>query len=233
MPLDLGIPGAALQSVSPYITAGFFLVCTVATVIVLHLLGARIFMSIKDRGGAGPWIFGWTCLALGAATAVAGVLSSSDWSAMLLGLLSGFLLWTALGEVGQEMGRVSVLDRSAVPSFLASAAIWLLMFLFRGIPHAVLTALGYPVCVWGLNLARVRVISKWGPSSLPATLLALVTAAVAGGGVAAGVLLANPVSGILGGVVFAMSTWSVLEIIWERGTALRPWRQRRNRRGDQ
>jgi hypothetical protein len=58
--------------------------------------------------------------------------------------------------------------------------------------------------------------------------LALATASIAGGGFVLGILLAEPVSGIIGGVVFAMSTWSVLEMIWERGTARRPWRRQEN-----
>jgi len=39
------------------------------------------------------------------------------------------------------------------------------------------------------------------------------------------VILRSPVSGIIGGIAFAMSTWSVLEMLWERGTAKRPWRR--------
>jgi hypothetical protein len=83
---------------------------------------------------------------------------------------------------------------------------------------------GYPVCIWGLHLARVRVIAKWGPESMAATVLALANAAIAGGGIALGMSGGTPLTGIIGGVVCAMATWSTLEIFWERGTASRPWR---------
>lgn len=211
--------------VAPYITAGFFAVCTVIATIVFHLAGARVFIAAKEKGGTGPKLFGILSLILGVAGTALGITLESRSASILVGLASGFFIWTALGEVGQEMGWVSLLARSAVPMFLACTALWLACFLVDWLPPTVLAAMGYPVLIWGINLTRVRVISKWGPASLPATILALVTASIAGGGIVLGILQAGPVSGIIGGVVFAMATWSVLEMIWERGTARRPWRR--------
>lgn len=214
------------QSFGPYLTAGFFAVCTVAATILFHLIASRVFVSARQKGPSGPLAFGILSLVLGLAGIAFGLTVETRSLALLVGLASGFLLWLCFGEVGQEMGWVSMLSRSAVPMFLLSTAAWLGCILFDVLPQAVLAAIGYPVCVWGINLTRVRIISKWGPSSLAATVLALATAAAAGGSLVLGVILRSPVSGIIGGIAFAMSTWSVLEMLWERGTANRPWRRR-------
>ena len=213
------------QTYGSYLTAGFFAVCTVAATILFHLLASHIFLSAKQKGPAGPLAFGILSLVLGLAGIAFGLTIETRSLAMLVELASGFLLWLCFGEVGQEMGWVSMMSRSAVPMFLLFTAAWLGCILLDALPHAVLAAIGYPVCIWGINLTRVRIISKWGPSSLAATVLALATAAVAGGSLVLGVILRSPVSGIIGGIAFAMSTWSVLEMLWERGTAKRPWRR--------
>ncbi len=224
--LETGTAGfAILRSLAPYLVAGFFSAATVLGLILLHLFGTRIFMHYKDKGRTGPIVFGIGALFLGLFGIVASILVNHLSASILIGLVSGFFIWTAIGEVGQEMGWVSVMDRSAVPLFLAAFAIWLSGFLVDLLPPAVMAALGYPACVWGMNLTRVRVLSKWGPASLHSTILGLTTAAVAGGGLVLGMVDATPVSGIVGGVIFAMATWSVLEILWERGTARKPWRR--------
>ncbi|HOG55162.1 MAG TPA: hypothetical protein PKV37_07130, partial [Candidatus Fermentibacter daniensis] len=184
------------QTYGSYLTAGFFAVCTVAATILFHLLASHIFLSAKQKGPAGPLAFGILSLVLGLAGIAFGLTIETRSLAMLVGLASGFLLWLCFGEVGQEMGWVSMMSRSAVPMFLLFTAAWLGCILLDALPHAVLAAIGYPVCIWGINLTRVRIISKWGPSSLAATVLALATAAVAGGSLVLGVILRSPVSGI-------------------------------------
>lgn len=218
--LQLRLPPGA----GPYLSAGFFAACTVIATILFHLVASRIFIAARERGRTGPVVFGILSLVLGLLGTVFGMTVETGSLAVLVGLGSGFMLWLAFGEVGQEMGWVSLLARSAVPMFLLCTALWLGCFLLEDLPPAVLAALGYPVCIWGMNLTRVRIISKWGPFSLFATVHWLLTASIAGAGIVLGILLRSPVSGVIGGVVFAMSTWSVLEVLWEQGTARRPWR---------
>lgn len=223
----------SLLEVSPSIPAratavlvsGFFAAITVLGLILMQILGARLFEITMEKGRTGPVIFFLAALLAGITGILAGAFIADGGHALLIGLASGFLVWTALGEVAEQLGWVSTMTRSAVGLFLVSFAVWLSGFLFREIPVAVTAGLGYPVCIWGLHLVRVRVLAKWGPSSLPATILALVNAALAGGGLALGMSAATPFTGIIGGVVFAMATWSTLEILWERGTAKRPWRR--------
>ena len=218
--LPISLPPEAV----PCLAAGFFAVSTVIATILFHLVAARVFTAAWRKGRTGPVVFGLLSLLLGLSCAVFGITVATPSLAVLTGLGAGFLIWLALGEVGQEMGWVSLMSRSAVPLFLLCTALWLACFLVDP-PKALLAAAGYPVWVWGVNLTRVRVFSKWGPFSLAATVLALVTASVAGAGLVLGILLGSPVTGILGGMLFADSTWSVLEMLWERGTAKRPWRQ--------
>ena len=126
---------------------------------------------------------------------------------------------------GCRLNWISPLSRKAVFIFLPIVLIWTLCLLFlRDIPAAVFGATGYPLGVWGIQLARFRILSKWGPSSLAATILILLTAALAGGALALGIVHGTIFSGIIGGVVFAIATWSALEIIWERGMAQKPWK---------
>jgi hypothetical protein len=211
-------------AVTPWLVAGFFAACTVAALILLHILGSRLFFRLLEKGRGGPIALGAASLILGLAGVAGGIFITLRETALFVGLASGFLIWTAFGEVAEQLGWVSPLSRSAVILFLLSFAMWLSGFLVRGIPVAVMAGAGYPACIWGLHLARARILAKWGPSSLAAIALALANSAVGGGGLALGMSGGTPVSGMVGGVIFAMSTWSTFEIIWERGMARKPWR---------
>jgi len=202
--------------------AGFFAGITIAALVLLQMLGARLYNRLTESGRKAPLIFGAIALFLGIAGLLLGSFLHGS-MALLVGLTAGFLVWASLGEIGEQLGYVSTLSRSAVPLFLCFFALWLIGFLFRGIPIALTMGLGYPVCIWGLQLVRVRVLAKWGPSSLAATILALACSAVAGGGLALGMAGSTPLTGIVGGVVFAMAGWSTVEIIWEKGMARKPW----------
>jgi hypothetical protein len=145
---------------------------------------------------------------------------------LVLGLASGVFLWTALGDVTEKLGWVSTYSRTALLLFFPSLAVWfVLTFVIRGIPLGLVSALGYPMFVWGLHLTRIRVISHWGPTSLAGIIMALVYAMLAGAALALGVIGRTIITGIIGGVLFAISAWSTLEIIWERGMAEKPWRR--------
>ena len=154
----------------PPTIAGFFAAAAFAFFLFLQYLGARMFARARERSRNAPRIFFVTLLAAGIAGTFASCFLSSEEAALVLGMTSGVLLWTALGDVADQMGWVSTLSRSAVLTFLPSFAAWLaLTFLISGIPMAVKGSGGYVVLVWGLNLTRVRVLAKWGPSSLTAT----------------------------------------------------------------
>ncbi|NLP04575.1 hypothetical protein GX411_01300 [Candidatus Fermentibacteria bacterium] len=225
VPSLLGVSPSIPAKATAVLVSGFFSAITVLALILMQIFGARIFEIIMEKSRTGPVIFFFAALLAGITGILTGAFVEDEGPALLIGLISGFLVWTALGEVAEQLGWVSTMARSAVALFLIAFALWLSGFLFRGIPVAVTAGLGYPVCIWGLHLVRVRVLAKWGPSSLPSTILALVNAALAGGGLALGMSYATPLSGIIGGVVFAMATWSTLEILWEHGTARRPWRR--------
>lgn len=218
------ISGGIREAVTPWLVAGFFAACTVAALILLHILGSRVFLKLLEKGRGGPIAFGALSLALGLAGIAGGFFITSRETALFIGLASGFLIWTAFGEVAEQLGWVSPLSRSAVILFLPGFALWLAGFLVREIPVAAMAGTGYPVCIWGLHLSRTRILAKWGPSSPAATGLALANSAIGGGGLALGMSGGTPVTGIIGGVIFAMSTWSTFEIFWERGMAGKPWR---------
>ncbi len=212
-----------------YAVSGFFGVASFLLFIFLQLLGTRLFVKIKEAGQIGPKVFGSVLLILGLSGAVFSCFISNSEASLVLGFASGLFIWTALCDIPEQMHWISSLNRKAVLIFLPLTLLWVASILFlRGIPAAVFGATGYPLGVWGIQLARVRVISRWGPSSLGATILILLTAAIAGGALGLGVSHGSIFSGIIGGVVFAIATWSALEIIWERGMAQRPWRGQSN-----
>jgi hypothetical protein len=214
-----------LPGMGPPIVAGFFAAAAFAFFLFLQFLGARMFARARERSDKAPRFFFVALLSVGLAGTLASCFVSSNEGALVLGMASGVLLWTALGDVADQMGWVSTLSRSAVLTFLPSFAVWLaLTFLIRGIPMAVKGSGGYVVLVWGLHLTRVRMLARWGPESLAATIHALVTALLAGAALALGMVNGTPFSGIISGVAFAMAAWSTMEIIWERGMAKGPWR---------
>jgi hypothetical protein len=214
------------QSAAPYIVAAFFAVATVPVFIFLHVLGNRLFVRSQSSGSAGGLAFFLGMLAPGAAGTVLSCLIPNQELQLVLGLASGVFLWTALGDVTEKLGWISTYSRTALLLFFPVAAGWaVLAFAIRGIPIGLVSALGYPVFVWGLHLTRVRVISHWGPTSIAGIIMALLYAMVAGAALALGIIGQTIISGIIGGVFFAISAWSTLEIIWERGMAEKPWRR--------
>ncbi len=214
-----------------YAVTGFFGIVSFLFFIFLQLLGTRIFVKIHESGQIGPRVFVLVLLVLGLAGAVFSCFISNSEASLVLGFAAGLFIWTALCDIPEQMNWISPLTRSAVLFFLPLILLWAAAMLFlREIPAAVFGATGYPLGVWGIQLARVRVISKWGPSSLAATILILLTAAIAGGALALGIVHGTIFSGIIGGVVFAIATWSALEIIWERGMAQRPWKNNQTKK---
>lgn len=208
-----------------YAVTGFFGIASFLLFIFLQLLGAKLFVKINESGQIGPRVLVLVLLVLGLSGAVFSCFISNSEASLVLGFTSGLFIWTALCDIPGQMQWISPLSRNAVLFFLPLILLWTAAILFlREIPAAVFGATGYPLGVWVIQLARVRVISRWGPSSLAATILALLTAAIAGGALALGVVHGTLFSGIIGGVVFAIATWSALEIIWERGMAQRPWK---------
>jgi len=214
------------QAAAPYIVAAFFAVATVPVFIFLHVLGNRLFVRSQRSGDAGSLAFFLGLLAPGAAGAVLSCLIPNPELQLVLGLASGVFLWTALGDVTEKLGWISTFSRHALILFFPLVAVWfVLAFAIPGIPIGLIGALGYPLFVWGLHLTRIRVISHWGPTSIAGIILALVFAMIAGAALALGIMGQTVFSGIIGGVFFAISAWSTLEIIWERGMAEKPWRR--------
>ncbi len=208
-----------------YAVTGFFGIASFLLFIFLQLLGTKLYVKITESGHVGPRVFVVVLLVLGLAGAVFSCFIANSEASLLLGFTSGLFIWTALCDIPEQMCWISPLSRNAVLFFLPLILLWAAgMFFLREIPAAVFGATGYPLGVWGIQLARARVISRWGPSSLAATILILLTAAIAGGALALGVVHGTLFSGIIGGVVFAIATWSALEIIWERGMAEKPWK---------
>ncbi len=76
----------------------------------------------------------------------------------------------------------------------------------------------------GVLLTRTRVLARWGATSFASTLLLLVMAAFSGGSLVAGVLIGTRFAALLAGLVCAVTSWSIMEIIWERGMANGPWK---------
>jgi hypothetical protein len=216
---------AADLTLRDYAVTGFFVIASSLLFIFLQFLGARLFVKINETGQVGPKVFVLILLVLGLTGTVFSCFISNDEASLVLGFTAGLLIWTALFDIPEQMNWISPLSRKAILVFLPLVILWTIgMLLLRDIPAAVYGATGYPLVVWGIQLARVRVISKWGPSSLAATILILFTAAIAGCSLALGIVHGTIFSGIIGGVVFAIATWSSLEVIWERGMAQRPWK---------
>ncbi len=208
-----------------YAVTGFFGIASFLLFIFLQLLGAKLFVKINESSQTGTRVFALVLLVLGLAGSVFSCFIKNSESSLVLGFTAGLLIWTALCDIPEQMQWISPLSRKAILIFLPLIILWTAALLFiREIPAAVFGSTGYLLGVWGIQLARVRVISKWGPSSLAATILILLTAAIAGGAIALGIVHGTLFSGIIGGVVFAIATWSALEIIWERGMAQRPWK---------
>jgi hypothetical protein len=70
------------------------------------------------------------------------------------------------------------------------------------------------------------VICRWGAVSLATTLLIIVLGMLAGGAVVLGAVYGTPFSGTSAGLAFAVTVWSLLEVIWEQEMAHGPWKQK-------
>lgn len=216
---------AVEHTLRDYAVTGFFAIASFLVFIFLQLLGSRLFVRIRESGHIGPRVFVIFLLLVGLTGGVFSCFVKNSEASLLLGFLSGLFIWSALVDIPHQLNWISPLSRKAVLVFLPMALLWTAgILLLRSIPEAVFGATGYPLVVWGLQLARARVISKWGASSPAATILILFTSAVAGGALALGIVHGTIFSGIIGGVIFAIATWSALEVIWERGMDERPWR---------
>ncbi|MCD4774730.1 MAG: hypothetical protein K8S15_01600 [Candidatus Aegiribacteria sp.] len=214
-----------------YAVTGFFAIASFLLFIFLQLLGTRLFVKINETGQSGPRIFVLILLVLGLAGTIFSCFIGNEEASLVLGFTAGLFIWTGLCDIPEQLNWISPLNRNAILVFLPLVLLWTIAMLFlRDIPAAVYGATGYPLVVWGIQLTRVRVISKWGPSSLAATILILLTAAIAGCSLALGIVHGTIFSGIIGGVVFAIATWSSLEIIWERGMAQKPWKSNQSKK---
>ncbi len=214
-------------SLKDYAVTGFFIISSVIFFIFLQLLGTRLFEKIKESGHIGPRLFAITILSIGIVGTFFSCFISNGEASLVLGFASGVALWTALGDIPEQMDWISPLSRKAVAFFIPTLLIWSVgLLLLKSIPEALFGALGYPVWVWGIHLTRARVLSKWGPTSPAAIILILMMATIGGCALALGIVRGTPFSGIISGVIFAVAMWSALEIVWERGMANQPWKGR-------
>ncbi|PIE52610.1 hypothetical protein CSA37_05110 [Candidatus Fermentibacteria bacterium] len=210
------------QSVINSLIFSFF---TTAFFLLIQFFGARFYTRCHERYSGFPLVFFIVLAALSALALVSTFLIPGVNYKLIAGVAGGVFLWTSLGEISETMGWYSPGARSAVWLFLLSTAAWLaLAFIIPGIPVPILGFLSYPLLTWGILLTRVRVIKKWGAESIAAVVLLLVTAAVSGGSIVAGVLIGTRFAAIMSGLVFAVTSWSIMEIIWERGMARGPWK---------
>ncbi len=202
---------------------------TVAVFLLIQFLGARFFLRCKERFNSFVLISFIVLASLAAGSLTVAFFLEELTHCLFLGVIGGVFIWTALGEIAEHLGWYKSHARNAVWIYLLTTAAWLAMvFLIRGIPVPILGFIGYPLLAWGTHLTRVRFIHKWGAASLASTLLLLVMAAISGGAIVAGALLGTKFTGMMAGLVFAVSTWSIMEIIWERGMASGPWKHADN-----
>ena len=213
-------------SLKDYAVTGFFIITSVIFFIFLQLLGTRLFVKMRESGQVGPRVFTMTILAVGITGAVFSSFIRNGEASLVLGFTSGVALWTALGDIPEQMEWISPLSRKAVAFFIPTLLLWSAMLITGSIPEAVLGAVGFPVWVWGIHLARARVLARWGPTSPAAIVLILLMAMIAGSALALGIVHGTPYSGIISGVIFAVAIWSAIEIVWERGMADHPWKGR-------
>ena len=205
----------------------FFSFFAIAVFLLIQFVGARLYTAFKEKYTRFPVVFFIVLATMSALFLVLSFILSDSEHKLFSGVVGGVLLWTSLGEISESLGWYSPHSRSAVWVFLLCTAAWLVLaFLIQGIPVPVLGFLAYPLLTWGTLLTRVRVLDKWGASSFASTLLLLLMAAFSGGSLVAGVLVGTRFAGLLAGLVFAVTAWSIMEIIWERGMANGPWKHR-------
>jgi hypothetical protein len=194
--------------------------------LLIQFLGARFYMVCKERYSHFPLVF-FIILATSAVLSLvlAFFLRETDFQ-LFAGVMGGVFIWTSLGEISEHLGWYSPHSRGAVWIFLLCIVAWLILaFIVPGVPVPLLGFIAYPLLTWGTLLARVRVLDKWGTHSFASTILLLVMAAVSGGSIMAGVLVGSKFAALLAGLVCAVTAWSIMEIIWERGMASGPWKR--------
>jgi len=196
-----------------------------AVFLLIQFLGARFFTRCKERFNSFPLVFFIIIAALAAGSLTVAFFLKELTHKLFLGVVGGVFIWTSLGEIAEQLGWYKSHARNAVWIYLLTVAAWLIMvFLTPAIPVPILGFIGYPLLAWGTHLTRVRFIDKWGANSFASTLLLLGMAAISGGVIVAGALIGTKFAGMMAGLVFAVSTWSIMEIIWERGMANGPWK---------
>lgn len=205
----------------------FFSFFAIAVFLLIQFLGARFYTGCKERYAHFPLVFFIILATLSVLSLILAFFLREPDHKLFAGVMGGVFIWTSLGEISEHMGWYSPHSRGAVWIFLLSTAAWLtLAFVIPGIPVPILGFLGYPLLTWGTLLTRVRVIDKWGAHSFASTLLLLLMAAFSGGSLVGGILVGTKFAGLMAGLVFAVTSWSIMEIIWERGMANGPWKNR-------
>ncbi len=223
--LTLAVNGQYSQDPNPT-SAVLFSFYALAVFLLIQFLGVRFFTSCKERYKNFPLISFIILATLAVAALVTAFFLESFPHNLFLGVVGGVFIWTSLGEIAEQLGWYKSHARNAVWIYLLTTAVWLVLALMKhDIPIPILGFIGYPLLAWGTHLTRVRLIHKWGANSFASTLLLLVMAAISGGAVVAGALIGTKFSGMMGGLVFAVSSWSIMEIIWEKGMANGPWKE--------
>lgn len=202
---------------------------TIAVFLLIQFIGARFYGYCREKYTHFPLVFFIILATFSVLSLIFAFFLSEPNYKLFAGVIAGVFIWTSLGEISETMGWYSPGSRGAVWIFLLSTACWLILaFLIPGIPYPILGFIAYPLFTWGTLLARVRILNRWGVSSFASTLLLLVMAAVSGGSIVAGVLVGTRLAALMAGLVFAVTAWSIMEIIWERGMANGPWKHREN-----
>lgn len=215
-----------VTSITNSLISSFF---TIAVFLLIQFAGARFYTHCRERYTHFPLVFFIVLATLSVLSLVFAFFLSEPTHKIFAGVIAGVFIWTSLGEISETMGWYSPGSRGATWIFLLSTACWLLLaFIIPGIPYPLLGFIAYPLLTWGTLLARVRILNRWGASSFASTILLLIMAAVSGGSIVAGVLVGTRFAALMAGLVFAVTAWSIMEIIWERGMANGPWKHRQS-----
>ena len=218
----MNIQSQAETSASSALLYSFF---AIAVFLLIQFLGARFFTACKEKYNKFTLVFFIILASLSLTSVVISFFLQNQFRSLFLAVVGGAFAWTSLGEITEHLGWYKSHDRNAVWIYLLSVAVWLVLaFKTNFMPIQITAFLAYPLLTWGTYLTRFRIIHKWGATSLASTLLMLVMACLAGGAIVAGALIGTEFSGVMAGLVFAITAWSVMEIIWERGMAKGPWK---------
>jgi hypothetical protein len=213
---------AELQSVTSSLFFSFF---AIAVFLLIQFFGARLYTICKERFNSFSLVFFIVIATLAVLSLLVSFFLDEPNHKLFAGVVGGVFIWTSLGEITEHLGWYSAQSRRAVWIFLLSTMVWLVLaFMIPKIPIPILGFIGYPLLTWGTHLTRVIFIHKWGANSFASTLLLLGMASVSGGSLVAGALIGTRFSGMMAGLVFAVTAWSIMEIIWERGMAKGPWK---------